>query len=1306
MKRMIRPFFRLAARGLALAALGLGSVAEGQLNYSNYTFVTLAGTGPGWLDGAGSAARFSSPFSVAVDGAGNCYVADLANSTIRKVTPAGVVSTVAGLAGAPGSSDGTGAAARFFHAYGVAVDSLTNLYVADTYNCTIRKITPAGAVKTLAGSPGSYGTNDGTGSAARFTGPTSLVVDPGGTVYVVDRWNSTIRKITPKGVVTTLAGQPGVTGSSNGVGLAARFNYPYGLAMDAHTNLYVADTGNETIRKITPQALVSTIAGSVGNAGFTNGFASSNAFNTPVTVAVDSSGNLYVADLGNNVIRKITPAGEASTLAGSPGNAGSANGTNSAARFNEPAGVALDSSGDLYVTEWANCLLRCITQSGGVATVTSLAGAAAAAGSADGAANAALFSDPAGVAVDPQGTVYVADSQNNTIRRIGTDGAVTTLAGTAAASGTNDGTGAAARFSGPNGVAVDTGGNLYVADSSNNAIRKVTPAGVVTTLAGSPGLAGTNDGVGKAALFSDPLAVAVDAATNLYVADAGNNTVRKITPAGTNWTVTTLAGSPSASGTNDGTGSAALFNDPSGVAVDANGNVYVADKQNDTIRKITPTGTNWIVTTLAGTPQVTGARDGAGGSALFYNPSALAVDAAGYVYVTDTGNADAGAWNNLIRRISPAGAVSTLAGSTANAGSTDGTGAGASFYSPAGIAVDGQGNLYVANTDANAIRRGWPALPDTPGAYPPFDTPGPTRHLNVTNLTVTNGAWTIIRYPAASSAQLSSTMTPNPTLTLDVADLFVLQFAGTNAAGRAALGALFVATNVGPPTLTILQPALGQTVNSGTMTAQGTAFSGVGLSGVRYQLNGGPWAMAQGGASWTAPLTLTPGANTFRAAATAASGQTSHVSVVSFQYTPLLTLEAHDYGYFSPDLSGVPMTLGKKYTVTAIPDPGYVFENWVNGSGQVVCTTPTYTFVMTAGLELAANFILSPYPPAAGSYAGLFGETNNITPATAGAFSGTLTSQGNLMASLAMAGTTYTLSKAPVSLSGAYSNATLGPMGELLTVTLQVDLTNGLGLTGVVEIAGSPVPLTAQRAIYSATQPAPQGGKHYTLMIAPGSTNAATGPAGYGYGAVSVDNLGNVTFSGMLGDGTAVSRGSFVGSQGNWPLYLSPSAYQGQGLAWGWVKLGTNAAQEGVIGKVSWMKNSVPGSYYPSGFNYASGLEVLGSLYVGAAGVRALEWTNGVIELMGGNLAPALNEAVVLGANDNVSGNNQLNLTITTTSGLFQGSITPKPGATIKMSGAVLQNQNAGYGVFKGSNQSGSVFLGTNLTTGAELEAH
>jgi sugar lactone lactonase YvrE len=852
---------------------------------------TLAGSGAAaFLDGQGAIAQFKSPTRMAVDSAGNVYVADTYNNRIRKITPSGLVTTLAG-SGQQGFADGQGENAKFFRPEGVAVDSAGNVYVADFNNNRIRKITPSGLVTTLAGS-GINGFADGQDTNAQFNAPSGLAVDSAGNVYVADFNNNRIRKITPSGLVTTLAGS-GAAAFLDEQDTNAQFNKPYGVAVDSTGNVYVADYNNKRIRKITPSGLVTTLAGS-GQQGFADGNGTNAQFNYPAGLAVDSAGFVYVADTNNNRIRKITPSGDVTTLAGS-GQQGFADGNGANAQFNAPYGVAVISNGDVYVSDlfnnrirkitctpcsepglnqyvtskctqtantvfatkqscvtgqlsgfsagsssvlgspgtcltcnagtydntkgvcetcpsglfssagalvcsatcpvgtlsvigsmclnkcpagkwYNNTLLQCNTCPSGtfyigpgatsksdcmacgpgtysgigspscskcpvgtsfagsqgtsvsVCTpcttgqysnvtgstsclqcpagtmsdkgssfcyrlntnntikVTTLAGSGAAA-FLDQQGTAAKFKYPPGVAVDSAGNVYVADSDNNRIRKITPSGDVTTLAGSGTR-GFADGNGTNAQFNDPYGVAVDSAGNVYVADTTNHRIRKITPSGLVTTLAGS-GTSGFADGNGTNAQFNDPSGVAVDSAGFVYVADLLNNRIRKITPSGL---VTTLAGSGEKRFA-DGNGTAAKFNKPYGVAVDSAGFVYVADFNNNRVRKITPGG---IVTTFAGSG-TSGFADGNGTNAQFNFPIGLAVDSAGNVYVADT-------TNHRIRKITPSGDVTTLAGS-GTSGFADGNGTNAQFNNPSGVAVDSAGNVYVADRINHRIRK-------------------------------------------------------------------------------------------------------------------------------------------------------------------------------------------------------------------------------------------------------------------------------------------------------------------------------------------------------------------------------------------------------------------------------------------------------------------------------------------------------------------------------------------------------------------------------------------------------------------------
>jgi sugar lactone lactonase YvrE len=322
-------------------------------------FAGQAGIG-GSQDGTGADARFQAPGGLAADSAGNLYIADTGNNTIRRISPAGAVTTLAGLAGSHGSLDNLdnqpGSAARFWAPFGIAVDRLRNVYVAEVANSAIRKISPAGQVSTLAGLAGNPGSNDGAGDNAQFRNPWGVAVDRNGTVYVADTSSCTVRKITPAGAVSTLAGLAGHPGSSDGLGGQARFWNPHGVAADSAGNIYVADTGNNTIRKITAAGLVSTLAGRAGSPGLADGGPGLSQLRHPQNLAVDNtSGRIYVADTDNLAIRVLSSTGALTTLA-------------VAGDLGHPDALAVDGLGNLYVADTINNVIRkvALADGGGV----------------------------------------------------------------------------------------------------------------------------------------------------------------------------------------------------------------------------------------------------------------------------------------------------------------------------------------------------------------------------------------------------------------------------------------------------------------------------------------------------------------------------------------------------------------------------------------------------------------------------------------------------------------------------------------------------------------------------------------------------------------------------------------------------------------------------------------------------------------------------------------------------------------------------------------------------------------------------
>lgn len=323
--------------------------------------------------------------------------------------------------------------------------------------------------------------------------------------------------------VSTFAGS-GTEGSTNGKGRSASFSHPYGLASDKNGGLLVTDSRTRLVRKISPTGDVTTFAGGGCDQASPDGHGTAASFNEPIGLAQDAAGNIYVAEDNANRIRKITPEGDVTTIAGN-GTQLTFDGKGLAAMFSYPTSVAADGAGNLYVVEYFGAVVRKITPAGDVST---FAGSGVP-GFADGKGRAAFFNAPFGIAVDAVGNLYVADRGNHRIRKITPDGDVTTLAGSGEI-GATDGAGNLASFNMPSGLALDSDGNLFVTDTENQLLRKITPAGVVSTLAGKPGVAGKKNGIGAAARFNKPFGVTVDAGGNLYVADSQGHVIRKITP--------------------------------------------------------------------------------------------------------------------------------------------------------------------------------------------------------------------------------------------------------------------------------------------------------------------------------------------------------------------------------------------------------------------------------------------------------------------------------------------------------------------------------------------------------------------------------------------------------------------------------------------------------------------------------------------------------------------------------------------------------------------------------------------------------
>jgi uncharacterized protein (TIGR03437 family) len=648
-----------------------------------YQLTTVAGSDLVGDGGPAVAAQVAQPEGIVVDPAGNLYIADAANHRVRMVTPAGIISTVAGN-GHPGFSgdNGPASAAQLNQPYDLALDAAGNLYIADYGNQRVRAIGTNGNITTVAGDGASGGIGDGgPATGAMLLGPRNVATDAAGNLYISEFDGHRVRQVTPGGTIGTVAGT-GIAGfgGDGGPATAAQLAFPAGLALDGAGNLYIVDTGNVRIRKVTAGA------GTIGTVLTQQSFGMPNI--QLAGLAASKAGALYIPESGNSFVWQLTPAGALTRIAGAAGS-GAYTGDGQPAlqtALAAPVEVALDAAGDLYTSEARR--VRCVTAATGI--INTVAGNGTFGFSGDGgSALMAVLNTPTGLAFH-NGSLYIGDTNNQRVRALAAGGTISTVAGNGTASYAGDGLPAVgASLDGPAGLAFDPPGNLYIADSGNSRVRRVDPAGMIATFAGN----GTSSGFGgegdPATLIplNAPQGVAADLAGNVYIADTGHNRVIQVDPAGN---IHTVAGTGTA-----GASLGELYN-PSGLAVDAAGNLFIADTQNHRIEMLSPGG---ALSTVAGTGG--SGFSGDGGAAIAADlsyPSAVAVDAGENLYIADTGN-------NRVRLVTPDGNIATIAGTGAAAYNGDsGAALAVALFNPGGLALDNQGNVWVADTGNNRVR--------------------------------------------------------------------------------------------------------------------------------------------------------------------------------------------------------------------------------------------------------------------------------------------------------------------------------------------------------------------------------------------------------------------------------------------------------------------------------------------------------------------------------------------------------------------------------------------------------------------------
>ena len=626
-----------------------------EVNHSTGAVTVVAGNGSRGYSGDGgpaTAAELAEPNSLALDGSGDLFIADSGNDVVREVNlKTGIITTVAGDGAAGDSGDGGPAtAAELSYPSGVAVNGSGDLFIADALGSVVREVNlNTGTITTVAGNGTQGDTGDGgPATAAELSGPTGLALDGSGDLMIADSGNDVVREVNQStGIISTIAGD-GTTGYSGdgGPATAAQLSYPSSFAMDDSGDLFISDSDNNAVREVNLNTgIITTVAGN-GTEGYTgDGGPSTGAeLSQPIGLALDGSGDLFIADWWNNAVREVNlGTGTINTVAG--GNAFGDSGDGglaTAAELSSPGDVAVDGSGNLFIADSANNVVREVNAQ--TDDITTVAGNGIAGYSGDGGlATAAELSSPSDVAVDHSGDLFIADLNNNVVREVNAQtGDITTIAGNGTAGYSGDGgLASAAELSGPDGLALDGSGDLFIADSGNNVVREVDlNTGIVTTVVGNGTEGDSGDGgLATAAELSDPNSVALDPAGDLFIADTDNDVIREVN-AGTG-DITTVAGNDNAGDHGDGGNAAgAELSNPVGVAVDGSGHLFIADSGNDAIREVDLK--SGIITTLAGTSGQAG-YSGDGGPATAAQldiPDGVAIDSAGNLFISDYANND------------------------------------------------------------------------------------------------------------------------------------------------------------------------------------------------------------------------------------------------------------------------------------------------------------------------------------------------------------------------------------------------------------------------------------------------------------------------------------------------------------------------------------------------------------------------------------------------------------------------------------------------------------------------------------------
>jgi hypothetical protein len=1101
--------------------------------------------------GPATLAILNNPNGVAIDSAGDVFFADTNNDVVREVNQAtGVITTVAGTGTAGYSGDhGAATAAELDEPIGLALDSVGDLFIADSLNERIREVNAStGVITTVAGTGTANYTGDGgQATAATLWGPQGIAIDSAGNLYIADDINDVVREVNHASqVITTLAGNGnfGYTGDG-GAATAAELGFPEGVAVDTAGNVYIVDNQYNVVREVNhANGLITTIAGN-GGTGYTGdgGAATAAELNSPEGVAVDSVGDVFVADENNYAIREVSAGThDISTVAGPGPVAYDYNGNRilaTAADLTTPSWVAVDTVGDLYIADSGNNLIREVNHASQlIATVAGDDFALTYPYSDGGPATESLLSYPADVATDSAGDVFIADTGDNAIREVNhSTGVISTVAGNGTAGFQGDnGPATAAELYAPQGITIDSDGDLFIADTGNHCIREVS-SGVITTYAGVGGFGGYSNGVATNSYMGEPQALALDAAGDLFIAESGRR-IREVSEVNN---VEYLSSPVNTSGTSgyfgdNGDASAAELQVPGGVTVDSAGDIFIADSQNNAIREVRYSTNNIAtntITTVAGNGTAGYTGNGSKATAAeLDDPLGIAVDSAGDIFIADTKN-------HVIREVNAAtGVITTIAGGVSGKSGNGGPASAAELESPEGLWLDANGDLFVSDTDGT-VREIVAGVVVTD-----------TQIATSVSVSDAGGTYNGSAYPATATVNGSSSLAGvTPTLSY---------YSGTSATGTALSGAPTTAgaytalasfagstdyaSGTASTTFTIgkAAPSVSVTDNSGTYNSAAFAATDA-VAGVGSQ--SAPAGSLEG---VTPSLTYYSGTS---ATGTALSGAPSAAGT----YTVLASFAGStDY------TSGAAST---SFTINNKPTPTVM----VADNGGIYNTTP---FAATA--EVNGNPSLEGVSPNLSYYAGTSatGTALSGAPTTAGTYTVLASFAGSTDYANGTASTTFTINKAAPTLSvsdnsgtytgaafsatdkiaGVGSQSTASPSLEGVTPSLNYfsgTIATGTALSGAPTTAGTYTVLASFTG--SADYTTGTGSITFTISKAPPSVSVTDGGGTYTDSAfpATTASLEGVTPTLNYYSGTSATGMALSGAPTNAGTYTVLASFAG-----------------------------------------------------------------------------------------------------------------------------------------------------------------